>query len=508
MRKLMVWVCLLLMTFGTAQAQDDLRLSAGNVPSLTLMAELRSPHVMAFAWSPDSTTLAVAVDSSLVDNNASGLYQVPDAYLGQNILLYETANLTAAPRVLPLEGTIENQLVFSPDGQYLAAAVFERATSLDQLYLWEQRNGTYNPVEIPEDIQAAVIAFSPDSRLLAYLDDDGWPGIWNVAEGRAEPGGQVNIGSSQSIAFSGENEIAFMGMLSNLYLWELGANAARLELSRDLPEGGGGGGERPNLMSVNIERGLIAYHSYDQTVKIADLQTGDVIASLPPQDQAYFKVVFSPRGTLLATIDGGNPISIWDVNAIQQKAAGEPSSQELAATLPVENAMAVLFSPDETMLAVRTVNNPSLQLYSLPGKLPTAEQARNLSNMNVIAYCDSLGPDRPVVRSGDTIGLVWSWYATEPLFVQDHIRAARYTVAIDGNDVTGWTLLTQMENSPENSDYPTVYWYTPLGQTLAAGEHVIGYNLTWQQAISDGLDNYGPDTDMPSESESCTFTVE
>ncbi|MBZ0279774.1 MAG: WD40 repeat domain-containing protein [Anaerolineae bacterium] len=509
MRKLMLLCCLLLLTYTTAHGQDDLQLSASNVPALTLIAELRSPNVTAVAWSPDSAVLAAAIYPRETPDESTGGYRPPVAYQGQNILLYETANLAALPEAFPSGGIVEN-LAFSPDGKYLAGAVYISAARQAQLRLWEQVNGGYIPVELPTVVPAVNIAFSPDSRLLAYLDDDGWSGIWNVAEGRAESGRQVNVGSSESIAFTGENEIAFMGIMSNIYLWGVDDNAARLELSRNPPTSGGGGGERPNRMTVNTERELIAYHHYDRTLKLTDLQTGNEIASIPltNPDTNFFSAMFNANGTLLATTNTTNQVELWDVVAIQQRAAGEPSAQALAASIPVDGAVKTAFSPDGTVLAVRSVNAPYLRLYSLQGKLPTPEQARSLSNMNLVAYCDSLGEAAPTVASGQTIGVVWSWYATTFDLLRDHLFAAQYEVTLDGTSLAGWSLVTQVENSTVDSGYPTMYWYTPLGQTLAAGEHTISYELTWTEAISDGLQEYGPETERLTENGTCAFSVQ
>ena len=105
MRKLMLLVCLLLMTYGTAQGQDDFRLSAGNVPSLTLMAELRSPRVMAFAWSPDSTHVAYNTEFIGDNGNDSARIEILDVASKEVTTLVETAN--AAERILGLDWGVD-----------------------------------------------------------------------------------------------------------------------------------------------------------------------------------------------------------------------------------------------------------------------------------------------------------------------------------------------------------------------------------------------------------------
>jgi hypothetical protein len=51
-----------------------------------------------------------------------------------------------------------------------------------------------------------------------------------------------------------------------------------------------------------------------------------------------------------------------------------------------------------------------------------------------------------------------------------------------------------------------VYWEVPIGP-LTSGDYVVEYVATWDSAIYDGFEFYGPETSNPFEQESCSFTI-
>ena len=126
----------------------------------------------------------------------------------------------------------------------------------------------------------------------------------------------------------------------------------------------------------------------------------------------------------------------------------------------------------------------------------------------MFAICNNraLGPAAPTnLRTGATIDVYWAWFARTPEQIQQHIDAANYEVRIDGTLLENWrNFQTDIRLAPGNQS--VVYWYVPHGP-LAAGEHEITYQVTWTQAISDGFDEFGPDTEIPFEQGNCTFTV-
>jgi uncharacterized protein YraI len=131
---------------------------------------------------------------------------------------------------------------------------------------------------------------------------------------------------------------------------------------------------------------------------------------------------------------------------------------------------------------------------------PTPEPNR----VEILAYCSQKGitPKRPT--TSDNVYIEWSWYVARPELMDEHLQNAHYEVRLDGRLLENWTrYATQMR---EEDGVWIVYWYFPAGK-LSVGEHKIEYRLTWEQAISDGYAQFGPDTPNEDNTGDCTFTV-
>ncbi len=141
------------------------------------------------------------------------------------------------------------------------------------------------------------------------------------------------------------------------------------------------------------------------------------------------------------------------------------------------------------------------------GPAPQSDAARVQEGVDVLAYCDDNSFNAPApmnLAAGSTIDIYWVWYATSDPYIQDHLSAATYEIAINDvpiRNVDLYRLPTQNTGTDR-----VVYWYAPAGP-LAAGEYEITYRVTWSQRIFDGYNFYGPGSSFAVEEGSCTFTV-
>jgi hypothetical protein len=138
----------------------------------------------------------------------------------------------------------------------------------------------------------------------------------------------------------------------------------------------------------------------------------------------------------------------------------------------------------------------------------SAGSASPQQGVDVLAYCDDPRFGRPAptnLAAGSTIDVFWSWFAATPELVQQHLDNVVYEVRVDGVLLQNWRQYQTSIRQQADSNY-YVYWYVPAGP-LSAGEHQITYRVTWRAPISDGYDSYGPGTNNPVETGSCSFTV-
>jgi uncharacterized protein YgiM (DUF1202 family) len=129
-------------------------------------------------------------------------------------------------------------------------------------------------------------------------------------------------------------------------------------------------------------------------------------------------------------------------------------------------------------------------------------------SVRVFAFCDNKDYGAittvPVLRAGDVVKLYWGWIASTEAQINDHLDASNLELRLNGEVINGANDM-HGATQPFGSSF-IVYWEVPIGP-LTSGEYVVTYQVTWDRAIYDGSDFYGPETSNPFEQESCTFTI-
>lgn len=126
---------------------------------------------------------------------------------------------------------------------------------------------------------------------------------------------------------------------------------------------------------------------------------------------------------------------------------------------------------------------------------------------DVLAYCDQA---KDAVRNkkfvvGQKVFVFWSWIAKTPEQMKDHLNNAIYLVKVNDQVIGDWARYSSPVIKQSDNSYIT-YWFIPLG-TPNGGTYKIDFNLTWKAAINDGEFNFGPGTDKPSDTGTCSFSV-
>lgn len=201
----------------------------------------------------------------------------------------------------------------------------------------------------------------------------------------------------------------------------------------------------------------------------------------------------------------GSPTSflpIIDVTAINQTATALAGGVVSSTLIPTARPSGTLTTAQP--LATIGANATA----TLPAGIGGEGNVSTQQGVDVLAYCDNLAYGEPApttLAAGSTIDIWWSWYARTQDQIQDHVNNVVYEVTIDGVRLQNLNLYRQRVRQEGDGNY-YVYWYVPAGP-LTSGQHRIEYRVSWNTAISDGYDTFGPGTANPTQSGSCTFTV-
>jgi WD40 repeat protein len=262
------------------------------------------------------------------------------------------------------------------------------------------------------------------------------------------------------------------------YLWQQCHRGHRLTLqgwkgeTRISPSGG-----PTRCLAISPDGRTLAAAGWDRHVRLWDLPTGRLRATLEEHSYGVICVAYSPDGKTLASGSYDTTVVLWDVETHQvtTKLSGR--------TGPI---WAVAFSPDSKMLATGSQDN-AVQLWNLA----TGQSVATLLGHKGGALSVAFSPDGQTVASGSYDGMVKIWDVA--------VRAERLTLAGDapvafspdgslasGRSIRLWDVQAGKERSVlPKSEGAVCLDFSPHGNFLAWGtqdRHVMVCDLASGEA--------------------------
>jgi len=238
-------------------------------------------------------------------------------------------------------------VALSPDGQFLATGDINH-----EVRLWHVESGEIHRVFHEHDNWVFSLAFSHDSQLLATGSQDCTIKIWKVDQGQCiktlQHGGWV-----RAVAFSADGRLASVGGDDLVKIWDISKgecikalsghtnrvqavafspNDQMLLVSGDkdckvriwdirqeepLLHTLSGHKDWIRTIAISPDGQTIASGSYDNTIKIWALQTGECLNTLEGHTDKVRSVAFSPDGQTLASGSYDSTIRLWNVQTAQ-----------------------------------------------------------------------------------------------------------------------------------------------------------------------------------------------
>jgi eukaryotic-like serine/threonine-protein kinase len=287
-----------------------------------------SSEIAALAFSADGGLLASAgadavkvwtvdrspVRQAIATRNSFSVAFAPDGKLfacaGRGVEVRDVARGDLV-RTLPEYESFDIRVVFSPDGSVLAA------TGADEvIHFWDCRTWRHWQAVPPETARGKRYAttedtdcrwtFSPDSRTLVLPNSDKVNRIWDIRTGGlvgSLPGG---VDLVYSVAFSHDGRTLLTGG-SALNFW----NVASGQIDRTLPE-------NAHLLRTSGNGRWLASGNRQSGIQLRDLSTMSVRATLNGHKDAIWSVAFSHDNRLVATASWDGTVKIWHVLSGQE----------------------------------------------------------------------------------------------------------------------------------------------------------------------------------------------
>ena len=146
-------------------------------------------------------------------------------------------------------------------------------------------------------------------------------------------------------------------------------------------------------------------------------------------------------------------------------------------------------------------------LSRFTGSSQAVGNATQRQGVEVFAYCDNPGmgvPRAPTdLVTGSTIEIVWAWFAATRELLAENIAAANYDVRLNGVPVQNIVRAAPRQQA----DGTWWQYFYARSLPLNSGPQQVTIQVTWDEIINDGYNDYGPGTGIPSQSGTCTFSV-
>jgi WD40 repeat protein len=305
-------------------------------------------------------------------------------------------------------------VTLSPDGHWLAAAVYEANASgfmEDRVRVWEVGTGRESVALTGFDIGVHSVSFSPDGRLLAAASR-GAVRIWEQGTWREmRPFELPDPWVVGCVAFSPDGQLLAASAGSSIYVWNVGTRELATTIRETSLLGLDAIAFSPDskrLASAGILKGTHTIHIW-----IWEAENGNQVLSIPSQPARVTGLAFSPNGRWLAGAGQDHTVRLWDATSGQALQSFTGHSSEVKA---------VAFTPDGQWLTSAGADG-SVRIWD-----PTAGTAvALLASISGSSDWVVVTPDGLFDGSTEGAQKLVAWRVGNNLYPADRFYASNYT---------------------------------------------------------------------------------
>ena len=387
-----------------------------------------------------------------------------------SVLLWDPAKESERGRLATGSSVI--RLAFAPDGKTLATVGQGRS----EVTLWDVAEKRVGAIVRGHTMPVADLAFDPTGNLLAtaayggkdptFYEKPSELRLWDARTGESRGRLPGHTGAVIAIAFSPDGStLASAGAEGMVRLWRVGGIKPQRQVVGRAPIGGSG--------SICVAGDKLLHAATNgNTVDLADLRTGEKMASLTGMEEPVKCAALTRDGSIAAVANAKGVVRVWDV-----------AGNDLRHTFPTEEGVVTALATDDSgrilaAVCTRTADECRLHFWNLK---TGAELPLTLTHRGGHLQALALSP------SGDLVALATTWFdgksiAGEVRIWQIEDGLLRAVISESVGDLTfapdGATLATAIIPTRTNLDLvkngklPTAQWRVKIWDALTGQERL------------------------------------
>ena len=494
-------------TLASASSDKTIKLWDVKTGNLLQTLEGHSNQVWSVAYSPDGQTLASGSDDKTIKlwnvntgkllqtlkSHSNWVYSVaysPDSQTvasGSNDKTIKLWNVRTGKLLQTLKGHSSwvTSVAYSPDGQTLA-----NASGDNTIKLWDVKTGNLLQTFKGHSNSVVSVAYSPDGQTLASGSWDKTIKIWQIPASISKapvqqpqaqvsqpvvstPPSQYVIGLIALFLLITPGLVILSQILSQIYYnlyTPSPTSIANLPSDISLEKTLEGHSDSVNSVAYSPDGQTLASGSNDETIKVWNVKTGNLLQTLKGHSELVYSVAYSPDGQTLASGSYDNTIKLWDIN-----------TGNLLQTLTGHSdwVRSVAYSPDGQTLASGS-NDETIKLWNVN----TGSLLQTLEGHSYWVKSLAYSPDGQTLASGSDDNTIKLWNVKTGKLLQtleghsNSVNSVAYspdgqTLASgsDDNTIKLWNIKTGklLQTFTAHSRSVSSLAYSPDGQTLASG---------------------------------------
>jgi WD40 repeat protein len=239
-------------------------------------------------------------DSPILVSGSRGEIKLWDLTKGELV-----ATLSEHPWILP--GLVDevNSLAFSPDGQTLVSGGADSTIkiwhvgALDLIDILHKHNG-----------MVRCVAFTPNGRMLVTGGDDRKIMFWDLMLRQVRISLSLDDTAAHSLTFSPDGQTLVTGSYRKIKVWHI-SRPKKMMIAPQLLQSFTGHSHIISSLVISADSKILISGSRDKTIKMWELETGELIRTLKGHRDGVYALALSPDGQIIASGSADKTIKLW-----------------------------------------------------------------------------------------------------------------------------------------------------------------------------------------------------